>query len=64
MTAPGKEYSILAQNDLSCTGTHKGVSYARNMGNHNQSLVLLKNFLLSHDTHWQQTYSIGKEWTF
>ena len=31
------------------------------MGTHNQSLVLLKNFLLSHGTHWQQTYSIGKD---
>ena len=26
------------------------------MGNHNQSLVLLKNFHLSHGTHWQQIY--------
>ena len=29
-----------------------------------QSLVLLKIFHLSHGTHWQQIYSIGKEWTF
>ena len=26
------------------------------MGNHNQSLVLVKNFCLSHGTHWQQTF--------
>ena len=32
------------------------------MGDHNQSLVLLKNFCLAHGTHWQQIYFIGKEW--
>ena len=42
----------------------KDVSYAKNMGNHNQSLVLLKNFHLSHGTHWQQISFTGREWTF
>ena len=43
--------------------SQKGVSYARNMGDHNRSLVLPSNFPLSHGTCWRQTYYIGKEWT-
>ena len=42
----------------------KDVSYAKNMGNHNQSLVLLKIFHLFHGTHWQQISSTGRVWTF
>ena len=34
----------------------KDVSYARNMGNHNQSLELLRNFYLLHGTHWQHIF--------
>ena len=41
----------------------KDVSYAKNMGDHNQSLVLLRSFHLSHDTHWEQIYFTGREWT-
>ena len=39
------------------------LSYAKNMGDHNQSLVL-KNFHLSHGTHWQQIYFIWKRMDF
>ena len=42
----------------------KDVSYAKNMGNHNQSLEPLKNFHHFHGTHWQQISSTGREWTF
>ena len=40
------------------------VSYAKSMGNHNQSLELLKNFHHFCGTHWQQISSTGREWTF
>ena len=42
----------------------KGVSFAKSMENHSQSLESHKNFHPLHGTPWPQISFIGKEWTF
>ena len=42
----------------------KGVSFAKSMESHSQSLESHKNFHLFHGTPWPQISFTGKEWTF